>query len=87
MQNTRYLVSRLGYRISEAETPHILCSAIAELQEDFEHSLSIVKGKDGTLFIWPERRLSPDGQRYLDASITYHFGTRVEVFAVRPDLI
>jgi hypothetical protein len=87
MRDTRYLVSALGYRVPKADSDSILCSAIAELQEDFEHTLSVVHGKDGAIHIWPERRMSPEGQRFLDASMNYYFGKRIEVCAVRPDLI
>ena len=87
MQNTRYLVPVLGYTVSRASAETVLCSALAELQEDFEHSLSVVYGKDGAIFIWPEKRLSPEGQRFFDASINYYFGDRIEVCAIKPDFI
>jgi len=87
MQNTRYLVPVLGYTVSKAHAETILCSALAELQEDFEHSLSVVYGKNGAIFIWPDKRLSPEGQRFLDASISYYFGDRIDVYAIKPDVI
>ncbi len=87
MQNTRYLVPVLGYTVSKARAQTVLCSALAELQEDFEYSLSVVHGKDGAIFIWPEKRLSPEGQRFLDASMNYYFGERIEVCAIKPDII